>query len=651
MTEPLRVLILEDQPEDAELVVRELRRAGFAPDWRRADTEADYLANLSDDIDVILSDYSMPQFNGMRALELLRQRGLDVPFIIISGNIGEDVAVATMRAGAADYLLKDRIARLGPAIEHVLQEKQLREEKGLARRALLDSEELFRKLSECSPLGIMLLDNSGNCTYCNPRGREMIGITLAESARLGWTRPIQRADFESVIQEWLAALHARREFSCVFSVRSPQKGIRWLNARSSPMIWEEGAGQGHVATIEDITERKLLEGQFIQAQKMEVVGLLAGGVAHDFNNILAVIMACNEMMLTNLSTDHPLHKHCAEVREATNRAASLTRQLLAFSRKQILEPKVLDLRQVVCDMEKMLRRLIHQDIELVLRTAQPIGCIKADLGNVEQVVMNLAVNARDAMPEGGTLTIETRNVQLDSERAHTLSLTPGDYVVLAVSDTGTGMTDEVKRHLFEAFYTTKPLGKGTGLGLSTCHNIVNQSSGCIVVHSELGKGTTFEVVLPQVQAVADPVARAVEGEAIPWGTERVLLVEDEPSMREVATQILQQQGYTMLTASNGRDALRVVREHLNEPIDLVVTDFIMPQMNGKAMAESLRTSNPSLKILFTSGYTEDAIVQNSRLSESGISFLPKPYTLATLARRVREVLDSNHQEISAASAN
>jgi len=321
------------------------------------------------------------------------------------------------------------------------------------------------------------------------------------------------------------------------------------------------------------------------------------------------------------------------------RAAGLTRQLLVFSRRQLVLPVVLDLNDVVKDLSKMLRRLIDENIEMTIVPGKQIGRVKADSGYVGQVLMNLVVNARDAMPNGGKLTIATNNVTLDENYAHAhAGVSPGNYVMLSVSDTGTGMTDEVKAHLFEAFFTTKPKGKGTGLGLATCQTIVQQSGGHISVYSEVGKGTTFKIYFPRVEQPMDISTKPGETSQLPRGTETLLLVEDEPSVRHLTCRILESQGYNVLRANNGQDALHMAREHKGSPIRLVVTDVIMPQMGGKVMAEWLKTTYPDLKILFTSGYTDDAIAQHGVL-EPGVAFLPKPYTPAALTRKVREMLD------------
>jgi len=514
--ERTQILIVEDNPSDAELLVRELRRSGFDFDWQRVDTEPEYLAKLDPALHLILSDYEMPQFSGLRALELLKQRPeLDIPFIIVSGIMGEEMAVLAMQQGAADYLLKDRITRLGPAVQRALQQ------------------------------------------------------------------------------------------------------------------------------VEERREHKRLEAQFIEAQKMEVVGQLAGGVAHDFNNVLAVIMGYSDLIMQDLDAEHPLQKYVEEIRLAAKRAAGLTQQLLIFSRKQTVQAVTLDLNEVVESMEQMLRRLVDENVEMTVVCGSQIGQVKADSGYVWQVLMNLVVNARDAMPNGGKLTVTTSAATLDEDyaQAHP-GTTPGDYVMLSVADTGIGMSEEVKARMFEAFFTTKPAGKGTGLGLVTCQTIVRQSGGLIDVSSELGKGTTFKIYFPRIDQPVPVAASALRKTApLRRGTETLLVVEDEPAVRHLAEGVLKAQGYEVLTAPNGQDALRIAREHKGRPIALVISDVVMPRMGGKVMAEWLKITYPDLKVLFTSGYTEDAIAHHGVL-DADVDFLPKPYTPGTLARKVRDLLDA-----------
>jgi CheY-like chemotaxis protein len=382
-----------------------------------------------------------------------------------------------------------------------------------------------------------------------------------------------------------------------------------------------------------------LQEQLRQSQKIEAVGQLAGGIAHDFNNLLTVIKGYSQLSLLDLKESDPLWENIQEIQKATQRATDLTRQLLAFSRRQILDLKVLDLNTLLQDLNKMLHRILGEDIELTTLLAKDLGRVKIDPGQIEQVVMNLAVNARDAMPMGGKLTIETANVELDEEyaRAH-IGVTPGRYVRLSVSDTGFGMSKEVKEKVFEPFFTTKEKGKGTGLGLSTVYGIVKQIGGNIWVYSELNQGTTFKIYLPRVEEEATFLRHRDDTEILPQGRETVLLVEDDPSVRGFVVQVLRRQGYTVLEATNGKEALRVVQEEAGRKIHLLLTDVVMPQMGGKELADRLKILQPDIKVLFISGYTDNAIVHHGVL-EPNINFLQKPFSPTALPRKVREVLD------------
>jgi PAS domain S-box-containing protein len=391
--------------------------------------------------------------------------------------------------------------------------------------------------------------------------------------------------------------------------------------------------------VEDVTERRLLENQFRQAQKMEAVGRLSGGIAHDFNNLLGVIIGYSEILLDRLDPEERLHKNAEEIKKAGERAASLTRQLLAFSRQQVLEPKVLDLNRVVTDVTKMLRRMIGEDINVVSVLASTVARVKADQGQIEQVLMNLAVNARDAMPQGGTLSIETANMELDEAYARRHPPTqPGRYVMLAMTDTGCGMDAETQAHIFEPFFTTKEVGKGTGLGLATVYGVVKQSGGYIWVYSEPGRGTTFKIYLP---AVDEPMETGPTGGGpakTTRGTETVLVVEDDEPLRKLTRECLEENGYTVLATANSAEAVETA-ERYGGTIHLMVTDVVMPGMNGRELAARLASLRPEMKVLYMSGYTDDAIVRHFVL-EPGLAFLQKPFTQKVLARKVRELLDS-----------
>jgi two-component system cell cycle sensor histidine kinase/response regulator CckA len=372
---------------------------------------------------------------------------------------------------------------------------------------------------------------------------------------------------------------------------------------------------------------------------MEAIGRLAGGIAHDFNNLLTVIKGYNELSLTMLSEHDLLKENIEEIKKATARATNLTRQLLAFSRRQMFNMDVLDLNLVLRDLEKMLRRVIHEDIEMITMLDEDLGKIKTDLGQIEQVVLNLVVNARDAMPNGGKLTLQTANVELSEEYIRThIGVKPGRYVMLSVSDTGIGMSPEVKERIFEPFFTTKEVSKGTGLGLSTVYGIVKQSGGDIWVESEVGKGTTFKIYLPTVEEKIERLQPSLTPIEIPKGSETILLVEDEDMVRTLARTILEMNGYKVLEAANGGEALHLTQERTSEPIHLMVSDVVMPKMNGRKLAEHLAPLHPEMKVLYMSGHVDTDIIQDNLLGH-GTGFLQKPFNPDTLVSKVREILD------------
>jgi signal transduction histidine kinase/FixJ family two-component response regulator len=397
---------------------------------------------------------------------------------------------------------------------------------------------------------------------------------------------------------------------------------------------------------QDITERHRLEAallaseaQLRQSQKLEAIGQLAGGVAHDFNNLLTAINGYSALALRRLGEDHPIASYLEEIKKAGDRAANLTRQLLAFGRKQLLQPLSLNLNDIVTDMNKMLKRLIGENIDLVAKLNPALKQIKADPGQVEQVLVNLVVNARDAMPRGGTLTIETANAQLDGAYASKhIGVIPGSYIMLVVSDTGSGMDQETQARMFEPFFTTKEKGKGTGLGLSTVYGIVRQSGGNVWVYSEPNRGTSFKIFLPQIEAEVGVDGDSVLVSAAARGSETVLLVEDEDTVRNLAAEILKDRGYQVLEANGGEEAIGLCRKH-KEPIHLLITDVVMPKMSGKDVAQQLQLIHPETKVLFMSGYTDEAIVHHG-IVDADIAFIQKPFSEDALALKIRDVLDS-----------
>ena len=444
-------------------------------------------------------------------------------------------------------------------------------------------------------------------------------------------------DRRSVLETIGKAVKAGGDFSVQNRSVWPDGTVRWLSCAGRVHLDEKGEPVRAVGITLDVTERRTLEEQYQQAQKMEAIGRLAGGVAHDFNNLLTAILGYCELLLADLEPDDPRQQDVAEIQKAGTRAAQLTRQLLAFSRKEIIEPTLLDVNAVVDGMRAMLERLIGEDVTVVLALPPEPTLVRADRGQVEQIVLNLAVNARDAMPRGGTLTIETANVELDGDyaKAH-LSVIPGPYVVLTVSDTGTGMTPEVQARLFEPFFTTKEVGKGTGLGLATVHGIVAGSGGSVNVYSEIGLGTTFKVYFPRADVAEMAVEEAVPASRPRHGVETVLVVEDAEGLRGLAIRLLQQQGYTVLAAANADEALGLFERNMS--IDVLLTDVVMPGVSGPELTSRLVKQRPSLKVIYMSGYTEESIVHHGVI-KPGIAFLHKPFTSETLGRKIREVLD------------
>src|SRR5262245_1009905 len=644
MPDPIRVLVVDDDLAHAEMVVQFLR---LTEAWADAaiDTtptyEQAFTALTTRPYDVAFVDYWLGSRDGLELLREVRQLGVMTPVVVLTSRGAEEVAVAAMKAGAADYLSKTHLSveALERTIRYALALRAEEQQRQLAEEALRASEERFRALVENSSDAMLLLDAEGRVTY----------MTASSQRHLGWKPEdvIGRSIFEFLPPDDRETITARIAEALQAPTTSVAAEVRFRRPDDSERTIEivvvnrlnDASIRAIVIKATDITDKRRLEEHLRQVQKMEAVGALAGGVAHDFNNLLTAILGYCNLMLDDVPKENPNRQDLEEIRSAGERAAALTRQLLAFSRRQMLQPQIIDINTLVRQLEKLLHRLLTEDIVLVTALAPDLQKVKVDPASIEQVLVNLAVNSRDAMPKGGQLTIETANVNLDAAYAEThATVIPGRYVMLAVGDTGEGIDAATKARIFEPFFTTKEQGKGSGLGLATVYGIVKQSGGYIWVYSELGHGTVFKVYFPIAESPAWPARDGSGGGDLKkqaWET--VLLVEDEDAVRALAREVLRRQGYVVLEARHGVDALRPAERHPDE-IHLMITDVVMPHMSGRELAERLCAARPTMKVLFMSGYTDHALM--NRALAPGSSFLQKPFTPETLARKVRQVLDT-----------
>ena len=774
MNEPIRIVLLEDVNTDAELIIRALRQDGLSVDVRHAQSRDIFESMLRDGaMDVILSDYSLPDISGMEAFHMAGKLCPRVPFIFVTASLDESTAVQCMKAGATDYVLKDHLVRLGPAVRGALERREKECARLRSEEALRDRDALLQGILHSLPHQIAVLDRDGAIILVNESwsryvnehtlmdvpnasiGRNLLalwdeaaaaGSLPARQVRSG-VREVLAGDRDSFVMEhdcrtengethWftfvVSPLGSQRGGAVVanhdITERKNMEEATSLLEKRYRRFFEEDSSAGFLSTPEgevldvnpafaklfelqsakgaecplldrltlaanpwgdlmDLLRRKHklehhglqmltargreisvvgnivgdfdehdtltevrgylidetalrdMESQFLQAQKMEAIGLLAGGVAHDFNNLLSAILGHTEFAASEVGPDHPVHEDLQSIRKAGERAATLTRQLLAFSRRQILQPVILDLNTTVKELEKMLRRLIGENIDLVAVLSKDLGRVKADAGQIEQVIVNLAVNARDAMPHGGRLALETSNVDIGVQYAREhLGALPGPYVLLAVTDSGCGMSEQTMSRIFEPFFTTKPEGKGTGLGLSTVYGIVKQSGGNICVYSEVGKGTTFKVYFPRIDAeVAGAHRRAAAELASPHGNETILLVEDDDGVRALCKRILEGKGYSVIESRTGEGALRVSECYPGE-IHLLLTDIVIPGLSGPEAALKIHEQRPGIRIVYMSGYTGNAALFLGSIGRKAL-FIHKPFSPEELCKQVRRALD------------
>ncbi len=769
MPTPLNILIVEDSAEDAALLVYELRKAGYDPQWERVENESDYSASLGPHVDVIFSDFSLPGFSAQRALQLFQQSRLDIPFIIVSGVIGEELAVESLRAGATDYVLKDHLSRLVPVVQRALREKRDRADRQKLESELAARDEQLTSFFSNAAAGLSILDRDLRFVRINQTLAQINGLPaeahIGKTVRevlpdmapelepllhnvLATSQPILNLEISGetraepgVVRHWvasdfpllgddgkpdgvgcvvvevterkraeeslraseekfrliaetidevfwatdvdkntllyvspayeriwgrstqslyenprsfieavhvddrehvLAALETQKQgqpHALEYRVVRPDGSVRWIWSRGFPVRAATGAVTQFIGLAEDVTERKHLEEQLRHAQKMESIGQLAGGIAHDFNNLLMLILG-HAQLLTMEPRLSSKAKECAQqITLAGERAAGLTRQLLTFSRRQVIQSRLLDLNAVIEGVARMLRRVMGEDLAVEVAPGK-LPLILADAGMLEQVLVNLAVNARDAMQAGGTFRILTGVEYIKDAAEQNPDAGAGDYVWLKVSDTGSGISGENMSKIFEPFFTTKDVGKGTGLGLATVYGIVRQHRGWIVVDSKVNEGTTFKIYLPATRTQTSSNRPVAADERIHGGSETVLVVEDEAPLRQMVRTLLESRGYHVLEAGSGRSALDEWGNDAGR-IDLLVTDLVMPGgVSGRDLADKLKTQNPNMKIIFMSGYSVEVAGKDFELND-GMRFLQKPYVLHSLAKCVRESLDSS----------
>ena len=626
--EVLSILVVDDDAQMLRTIKDILRLRGYSAIIAATGGQAlEITREMKEAPAVALVDLQLPDMDGIELIRRLREIAATTEVVILTGNASIDSAVRALREHSNDYLVKPvQPDNLVGTIERASERWQRRR----AVLAMRESEERLRLIFDHVSDALFIADDSGRIIDANPAACALTSQSLETIQTLTMSQVLPESSPLDAAED---SVTSSSDSSGITSRRNGHSDNRVLDVRSAAF-----APGVLVYTVRDLTRQRKLEDQLVQAQKMEAVGQLAGGVAHDFNNLLTVIMSYSSMLLADMGANDATRGDIQEISDAAQRAAALTRQLLAFSRKQVLQIRAVNVNAVVVDVERMLRRLIGEDILLTTHLDPDLALINADPGQLEQVLINLAVNARDAMPGGGDLTITTDNAELSEEhRERHLGAAAGKYVMLAVTDTGSGMTKEVQQRLFEPFYTTKGVGKGTGLGLATVHGIVKQCGGDVYVYSEIGHGTTFKVYFPRL-ANADSIPTIPEHRAItPNGTETVLLAEDDEAIRTLGARVLGALGYNVLVARTGGEALRIVAEYKGK-IDLIATDVVMPEMNGSQLVERVLEARPGIRVLFMSGYTDDEVMRRGVI-DGQTAFLQKPFTPDLLAHRVREVLD------------
>ncbi|MGB8353038.1 MAG: response regulator [Chthoniobacteraceae bacterium] len=629
MSTPLRVLLLEDLPDDAELVLHALRDAGFDPQWERVDTETEYLARLTPSLEVIIGDFRLPGFDALRALELLHGHAPDVPFILVSGTIGEEMAVSVMRHGAADYVMKDRMARLGQSVAQALEKRRLQAEWKKAESRILEQASLLDLANDA----IMVLDLAGRIQFWNRRAEVLFGWRFAEAIGRQTTEIIyaDASAFEEAKQHLLT--HGTWEGELP-QVSKDRKNLM-LDARWTLLRDADGNPKSILSINTDITEKKKFEDQFLRAQRLESIGTLASGVAHDLNNILAPILMSAAMLREQLSPD--LHENIiCTIEESAQRGSEIVRQVLTFARGVQGEHLSLQPKHLIREMEKIMGETFPKSISILNHAPREIWTVTGDPTQLHQVMLNLCINARDAMPNGGKIILSAENVKVDAGTATFHDVTPGNYVILSVADSGTGIAPEIIDKIFDPFFTTKEEGKGTGLGLSTVIGIVKSHDGFVNLESHPGKGSIFKVFLPATNEPASQPCAPLLTESLSGNGEIILAVDDEAEIRIMLERILSRNGYKPIIASDGNDALKKYALQMGA-VKLVLTDVMMPWVDGVVLTRALKKMDPAVKVIASTGQPEKSRLEE--LKALGVkAILRKPYNSEKLLRKVQAVL-------------
>jgi two-component system, cell cycle sensor histidine kinase and response regulator CckA len=641
MNSPLRVLVIEDFEDDLLLLLRELRRGGYTIDHQRVETAAAMLEALDRQTwDIVIADYTLPAFSAPAALNLLQQQQRDIPFIIVSGTIGEETAVEAMKAGAHDYIIKGNLARLVPAVERELREAKERQKRQATEIALRESEERFRQLAENMVKSIFWM--------ADPQARTLIYVSPAYEPIWGRSCASLLADF----WEWIEAIHPddqeriqtrffelslRGDYDEEYRIIRPDGELRWIHDRGFPIRDSAGVPYRVAGIAEDITEKKLLEAQFLRAQRMESLGTLASGIAHDFNNILTPILAIAQLLMLKFPDLDEHHQTMLQIlEENAKRGGDVVKQILMFARGGSGTRMPLKVQHMLDEITQMARQTFPKNIEVKLaRSTQDLWCVAADATQLHQVLMNLAVNARDAMPNGGVINLAAQNIRIDEAFARmNLEAHPGTYVMITVADNGMGIPAALVERIFEPFFTTKDVGKGTGLGLSTSLGIVKNHGGFVEVWSEVDQGAQFKVYLPTMMDEVPPIVPSTP--LLRGHNELILIVEDETAIQQVTSTALIDNHYRTLIASDGIEAIALYAEHKQE-IALVLMDIMMPSLDGLSAIRTLQKLNPTVKVVAMSGLATHHQVTEA-IGDTVKAFLAKPYTMSELLDTLHQVL-------------